>query len=191
MTTSLATDPQKKLLYIVAFFVALYLMMEISGLRSQIAPGAIKEIFLRHTVLGLFFFCLAYSVGNLVYVPGWIFLVGAVFALGKEWGGMASFLAALCSASISFFIIRSVGGTALRSLNNKWADRIFSHLDQRPILSVAILRLLFQTLPAINYALALTDRRFRHYMIGTLIGLPLPIFLYCYFFETIFQYLMN
>ncbi|MFB3146155.1 MAG: TVP38/TMEM64 family protein, partial [Nitrospirales bacterium] len=148
-------------------------------------------IFLRHTVLGLFFFCLAYSVGNLVYVPGWIFLVGAVFALGKEWGGMASFLAALCSASISFFIIRSVGGTALRSLNNKWADRIFSHLDQRPILSVAILRLLFQTLPAINYALALTDLRFRHYMIGTLIGLPLPIFLYCYFFETIFQYLLD
>jgi len=191
MTISLATYPKKKLLYIVAFFVALYLMMEISGLRSQIAPGAIKEIFLRHTVLGLFFFCLAYSVGNLVYIPGWIFLVGAVLALGKEWGGMASFLAALCSATISFFIIRSVGGTALRSLNNKWADRIFSHLDQRPIISVAILRLLFQTLPAINYALALTDLRFRHYMIGTLIGLPLPIFLYCYFFETIFQYLMN
>ncbi len=191
MTISLATYPKKKLLYIVAFFVALYLMMEISGLRSQIAPGAIKEIFLRHTVLGLFFFCLAYSVGNLVYIPGWIFLVGAVLALGKEWGGMASFLAALCSASISFFLIRSVGGTALRSLNNKWADRIFSHLDQRPILSVAILRLLFQTLPAINYALALTDLRFRHYMIGTLIGLPLPIFLYCYFFETIFQYLLN
>ncbi len=191
MTISLATYPKKKLLYIVAFFVALYLMMEISGLRSQIAPGAIKEIFLRHTVLGLFFFCLAYSVGNLVYIPGWIFLVGAVLALGKEWGGMASFLAALCSATISFFIIRSVGGTALRSLNNKWADRIFSHLDQRPIISVAILRLLFQTLPAINYALALTDLRFRHYMIGTLIGLPLPIFLYCYFFETIFQYLLN
>lgn len=191
MTISLATDPKKKLLYIIAFFVALYLMMEVSGLRSQIAPGAIKEIFLRHTVLGLFFFCLAYSVGNLVYIPGWIFLVGAVFALGKEWGGMASFLAALCSASISFFLIRSVGGTALRSLKNKWADRIFSHLDQRPIISVAILRLLFQTLPAINYALALTDLRFRHYMIGTLIGLPLPIFLYCYFFETIFQYLLN
>ena len=126
-----------------------------------------------------------------MYIPGWIFLVGAVLALGKEWGGMASFLAALCSASISFFIIRSVGGTALRSLNNKWADRIFSHLDQRPILSVAILRLLFQTLPAINYALALTDLRFRHYMIGTLIGLPLPIFLYFYFFETIFQYLLD
>ncbi len=191
MTISLATDPKKKLLYIVAFFIALYLMMEISGLRPHIAPEAIKEIFLRHTVLGVVLFCLAYSVGNLVYVPGWIFLVGAVLALGKEWGGMASFLAALCSASISFFLIRSVGGTALRSLNNKWADRIFSHLDQRPILSIALLRLLFQTLPAINYALALTDLRFRHYMIGTLIGLPLPIFLYCYFFETIFQYLLN
>jgi len=191
MTISLPTESPKKLLYILTFFVVLYLMMEISGLRSNISPGTIKEIFLHHTILGLFFFCLAYSLGNLVYIPGWIFLVGAVFALGKEWGGMASFLAGLCSATVSFFIIRSVGGTALLSLKNKWANRIFAHLDERPILSVAILRLLFQTLPAINYALALTDLRFRHYIIGTLIGLPLPIFLYCYFFESIFQYLLK
>lgn len=191
MTIALTTDPKKKLWFIVSFFMVLYLIVELSGLRSQFSPETIKDIFLRHTVLGLFLFCLAYSVGNLAYIPGWVFLVGAVFALGKDWGGGASYLAALCSSTISFFLIRSLGGTALRSINNKWADRIFSHLDQRPVVSVAILRLVFQTLPAINYALALTDIRFRHYIIGTLIGLPLPIFLYCYFFETIFHYLLN
>jgi len=90
MTISLPTESPKKLLYILTFFVVLYLMMEMSGLRSNISPGTIKEIFLHHTILGLFFFCLAYSLGNLVYIPGWIFLVGAVFALGNEWGGMAS-----------------------------------------------------------------------------------------------------
>lgn len=191
MTLSLTTDPKKKILYIVTFFIVLYILVELSGLRSQISPEAIQEIFLQHTILGLFLFCLAYSVGNLAYIPGWVFLVGAVFALGKEWGGSASYLAAICSSALSFFLIRSLGGTALRSLNNQWADRIFLHLDQRPILSVTILRLVFQTLPAINYALALTDLRFRHYIIGTLIGLPLPIFLYCYFFETIFHYILN
>jgi uncharacterized membrane protein YdjX (TVP38/TMEM64 family) len=48
-----------------------------------------------------------------------------------------------------------------------------------------------QTLPALNYALALADIRFRVYLAGTVLGLPLPIFLYCYFFELIFQHLLN
>lgn len=191
MAISLPTDPKIKLLYIVSFFIALFFIIEISGLRAQISPEVIKDLFLQHIVLGLFLFCLAYSLGNLIYVPGWIFLVGAVLALGKEWGGMASFLAGLCSVTMSFFFVRYFGGTALRSINNKWANRIFTHLDERPILSVAILRLVFQTLPAINYALALTDIRFRHYIIGAIIGLPFPIFLYCYFFESIFQYLLQ
>jgi uncharacterized membrane protein YdjX (TVP38/TMEM64 family) len=118
------------------------------------------------------------KVGNLLYVPGWVFLVGAVFALGKEWGGVATFIAGLCSSTLSFYVIRRLGGTALRSLNHRWADKIFAHLDERPIVSVTLLRLLFQTLPALTYALALADIRFRHYFLGTFLGLPVPIFLY-------------
>ena len=43
--------------------------------------------------------------------------------------------------------------------------------------------MLFQTLPALNYALAMSGVKFRDYLIGTLLGLPLPIFLYCLFFD--------
>jgi uncharacterized membrane protein YdjX (TVP38/TMEM64 family) len=46
-----------------------------------------------------------------------------------------------------------------------------------------LLRILFQTVPALNYALALSGIRFRQYLTGTLLGLPLPIALYCVFFE--------
>ena len=191
MAISLTTDPKKKLLYIVAFFTLLYIIVELSGFRSALSPENIKALFLQHPFGGLFLFCLAFSIGNLLYVPGWVFLVGAVFALGKEWGGVATFAAALCSSVISFVLIRRLGGTALRSLNNRWADWAFAHLDERPVLSVSILRFMFQTLPALNYALALTGLRFQHYLIGTIFGLPIPIFLYCYFFEIIFQHLLN
>lgn len=188
MPVALTSDPKKKLLFIGAFFVALFLVVEITGLRTQLSPDAIRTLFVEHTLVGLLLFCAAFSVGNLLYVPGWVFLVGAVFALGKEWGGMATFIAGLCSSTLSFYVIRRLGGTALRSLNHRWADKIFSHLDERPIVSVTLLRLLFQTLPALTYALALADIRFRHYFLGTFLGLPIPIFLYCYFFEIIFQY---
>ncbi len=190
MSFLLTTDPKKKILSIVAFFVVLYLIVEMTGLRSKLSPETIKTLFIEHTVWGLVFFCVAFSIGNLLYVPGWVFLVGAVFALGKEWGGVATFSAAMCSAMFSFLLIRSVGGSALRGLDNKWADRIFRHLDERPILSVTLLRMLFQTLPALNYALALADIRFRDYVVGSILGLPIPIFLYCYFFEYIFLHVL-
>ena len=188
MPIALTSDPKKKLLFVTAFFVGLYLLVEMTGLRSQLSPDAIRALFVEHTLVGLVFFCVAFSVGNLLYVPGWVFLIGAVFALGKEWGGVATFIAGLCSSTVSFYIIRHLGGTALRSLNHPWANKIFAHLDERPILSVTFLRLLFQTLPALTYALALADIRFRHYFLGTALGLPIPIFLYCYFFDIVFQY---
>ncbi len=190
MNVALTTDPKKKLLYILVFFLVLFLLVEITGIRAQLSPEAVKALFIENTFWGLLLFCIAYSIGNLLYVPGWIFLVGAVFALGIEWGGLASFIGAICSSIISFFLIRTLGGSPLRSLNSQWADKVFSHLDERPILSVTVLRLTFQTLPILNYALALADVRFRHYLVGTVLGLPLPIFLYCYFFDTIFQHLL-
>ena len=190
MDVLLTTDPRKKLLYIVVFFGLLYVVVEVTGLRSRLSPEVIKSLFFAYPVWGIVLFCLAFSLGNLLYVPGWVFLVGAVFALGKEWGGVATLVAALCSSTISFLLVRAVGGTALRSFNHRWADKIFARLDERPILSVASLRLMFQTLPALNYALALADIRFRDYLAGTVLGLPIPIFLYCYFFELIFQHLL-
>jgi len=189
MNFPLTTDPKKKLLFIVTFFVLLYVVVEVTGLRSRLSPDVIESLFFAYPVWGIVLFCLAFSLGNLLYVPGWVFLVGAVFALGKEWGWAATLLAATCSSTISFLLIRAVGGTALRSFNHRWADKIFAHLDERPILSVAVLRLMFQTLPALNYALALADIRFRNYLAGTILWLPIPIFLYCYFFELIFQHL--
>lgn len=50
---------------------------------------------------------------------------------------------------------------------------------------MALLRMLLQTLPALNDALALSGVKFRHYLLGTLIGLPLPILLYTVFVDVI------
>ncbi len=171
--------------------VIVFLVAELTGLRASLSPQHIKELFLQFQLWGILIFCISFSLGNLLYIPGWIFLLGAVFALGKEWGGLATYIAALTSSTISFFLIHKIGGDALRSLNNKYADRIFSKLDQHPIYSIALLRLMFQTVPALNYALAMANVRFSHYILGTVIGLPLPIFIYCYFFETIFQHVLK
>ncbi len=180
-------NSKRRLLQIVAFLTALFLIAEVTGLRQSLSPEQIQMLFDQNQLLAIFLFCMVFSAGNLLYVPGWIFLVAAVLALGKEWGGVTTYMAAITSCTLSYFLIKSIGGNALRSLDNKLADRIFARLDAHPVGAIAALRLLFQTVPALNYALALSRVRFRHYLLGTLVGLPLPIFAYCYFFELIFQ----
>lgn len=180
-------NSKNKLWLICGALIALIAIGEITGLRTSFSFGSIKEIFLQNKLTGVIIFSLVFALGNLLYVPGWIFLVAAVLALGKEWGGLATYTAAMVSAILSYALIFKLGKDALRSFDNKWANKIFSNLDHSPIVSIVLLRLLFQTAPPLNYALAMSNIRFRHYLLGTLLGLPLPIFIYCYFFEFIFD----
>jgi len=63
-----------------------------------------------------------------------------------------------------------------------YADSLRRMAEVQSLESVADL---FQTAPAVNYALAMSGIRFRSYLIGTLIGLPLPIAAYCIFFDVL------
>lgn len=162
-----------------------FAIFELSGLRDHLTLAHLRQTILAHEAGGLFIFVAMFSLGNLVQIPGWIFLAAAVLALGAFWGAVVTYIAAIISCGVTFLSIRLLGGDALREMKNKIAMRIFRQLDARPVTSVALLRVFFQTVPVINYALALSGIRFRHYMLGTLLGLPLPIALYCIFFDTL------
>jgi uncharacterized membrane protein YdjX (TVP38/TMEM64 family) len=142
-----------------------------------------REVILQHRIGGLLLFVLLFSLGNLIQIPGWIFLAAAVLTLGRLWGGAATYVAAVTSCALTFVTIRALGGNALRLLTNRVAVRLLRELDSRPMASIVMLRILFQTVPALNYALAMSGIKFRTYLIGTLLGLPVPIALYCIFFD--------
>ena len=97
--------------------------------------------------------------------------------------GAATYIAAVTSCAFTFVTIRALGGNALRLLTNRVAVRLLRELDSHPMASIVMLRILFQTVPAPNYALAMSGIKFRTYLIGTLLGLPVPICLYCIFFD--------
>ncbi len=175
----------KRLLGVFLFLAVLLGIFELSGLRNHFNLEFLRQRILEHEISGLLIFVALFSLGNLVHIPGWIFLAAAVLALGSVWGGVATYVAASVSCVVTFLIIRFLGGDALRDLNNKAAVRILRRLDARPVRSVLLLRALFQTMPALNYALALSGVRFRNYLTGTLLGLPLPIIVYCLFFDSL------
>ncbi|NRH26393.1 VTT domain-containing protein [Pseudomonas sp. MS19] len=173
----------KRLLLVVLFLLALFALFEVTGLRQHFSLEALKSVIQMHPVSGLLLFVLMFALGNLIQIPGWVFLAAAVLALGRLWGGIATYVAACLSCTFTYFTIRYMGGSALRELNNKLAKRLLAGLDKRPVLSISALRMLFQTVPALNYALALSGVRFRDYLLGTLLGLPIPLALYCIFFD--------
>jgi uncharacterized membrane protein YdjX (TVP38/TMEM64 family) len=173
----------KRLLAVFLFLGLLLAVFELSGLRDHFSLAFLQHRILENKISGLLIFILLFALGNLIQIPGWVFLAAAVLALGRMWGGIATYVAASLSCVMTFFTIRFVGGDALRQLKSKIAARLLRQLDAHPISSILLLRILFQTMPALNYALALSGVKFRNYLIGTLLGLPLPIILYCLFFD--------
>ncbi|WP_296219426.1 VTT domain-containing protein [Pseudomonas sp. UBA2684] len=172
-----------RLLLVILFLLGLFLVFEALGIRAQFNLDALQTLILMHPVAGLLLFILLFALGNLIQIPGWVFLAAAVLALGRVYGGLATYLAACISCAFTFVAIRALGGNALRELDNRLAQRLLAGLDRRPLASIIALRMLFQTVPALNYALALSGVRLRTYLLGTLLGLPLPIALYCLFFD--------
>jgi len=173
----------RQLFSVVLFLAILFAAFEFSGLREQFSLDFLRYRIFENKLGGLLIFVLLFCLGNLIQIPGWLFLAAAVLALGKAWGGVATYIAACTSCAFTFFVIRQIGGDALRKLDSRIALGLLGQLDARPVRSVLALRVLFQTVPALNYSLALSGVGFRNYLIGTLLGLPLPIFLYCLFFD--------
>ena len=177
--------PYTRLIAVALFLVLLFGIFELSGLRAHFNLGFLQQIIRNHLASGLVIFVLVFALGNLVQIPGWVFLAAAVLTLGQVWGGVVTYIAACISCIVTFVTIRFVGGDALRQLDSKMAVRLLSRLDAHPVKSILLLRMLFQTVPALNYTLAMSGVRFRAYLLGTLLGLPLPIALYCVFFDAL------
>jgi uncharacterized membrane protein YdjX (TVP38/TMEM64 family) len=56
-------------------------------------------------------------------------------------------------------------------MERPWLRLAMLRLETRPIATVAVLRLVFFMLPALNYVLALTPVRFRDFVVGSALGL--------------------
>lgn len=178
-----------RLLLVLVFLLSLFVLFETLGIRAQFSLDALQTLILMHPVVGLLLFILLFALGNLIQIPGWVFLAAAVLALGRLYGGIVTYVAACVSCTVTYITIRYLGGNALRELDNSLAQRLLNGLDRRPLASIISLRMLFQAMPALNYALALSGVRFRIYLLGTLLGLPLPIALYCLFFDYLAMWL--
>jgi uncharacterized membrane protein YdjX (TVP38/TMEM64 family) len=102
--------PYKKLLTVLLFLGLMLAVFQYSGLREHFNLAFLQQKISENRVSGLMIFMVLFSLGNLIQIPGWIFLAAAVLTLGKTWGGVATYVAASLSCIITFLTIRMVGG---------------------------------------------------------------------------------
>lgn len=182
-----APSPKKKpwvrLVVLVVVLVALYAVGRATGLTEHLSRAEIRALMERLGVLGFFVFLALFSLGELVHVPGIVFVLAALLAYGRLWGGLAAYAGALVSVSFAFALVRRVGGQALGSVTHPRITKVLARLDRAPIATIALLRLVLFLTPALNYVLAMTNVKYRHYIAGSALGLALPIAVVAVAFE--------
>ncbi len=160
---------------LVVLIVGLIVVGKVTGLTAYLTTERIRTLVQAAGWWGALVLIALFCVGELVHVPGWVFLIGSVIAYGRLGGGLLGYVGAICSVSVSFFIVRGVGGKPLGAIRWKVVRKILAQLDTHPLRTVIILRSILWMAPQLNYALALSNVRFRDYLVGSALGLVLPI----------------
>ena len=172
-----------RLVALAVFFFGSLGVAKATGLSESVDVDSVRAFMETAGPLGFAGFVGVFALGELMHVPGFVFVGAASVAYGAALGSGAAYLGALTSVSLSFVVVRTIGGQPLAEVKRPLVKRILSHLDERPLRTVMILRLIFWMAPALNYALAMSKVRFRDYLLGSALGLIIPIPLVVIFFD--------
>src|SRR5262245_66687269 len=97
------------LLVIVGFWITAWA----TGVADWFRPESISGLLAGRGLLGIVAFGALFSAGQLLRVPGPVFVATAVAVYGRNLGTPVAVLGALVSVTVSFAVVRTFGGRAL------------------------------------------------------------------------------
>lgn len=166
-----------RLLALVLILLSLFAVGHYTGFNQSLSIEGIRQRVQDAGAYGVILLLVLFVIGLLVQVPGMVFVGVSIFVYGRLLGGGLAWFGGLLALSVSFLVVRSVGGEALAEIKSPFMKKIFARMDDYPIATVATLRIFFQFSPPLNYALALSPLKFRDYIIGSALGLmPVVVF---------------
>jgi uncharacterized membrane protein YdjX (TVP38/TMEM64 family) len=170
-------SPRVRIALLVSIVVALAAIGHFSGLADGLTRERIAAIASSWGVAGVVLYCALFAIGELVQLPGVIFVLAAVAAYGPYAGTFVAYLGMNAAALAVFVFGRRVAGSALAEIEHPRVRALVREVAERPIRAVAFARGVLFVLPGIGYALALSSVRLRDYLIGSAIGLVVPTLL--------------
>jgi uncharacterized membrane protein YdjX (TVP38/TMEM64 family) len=185
-------NPWPRLAAVGLLVVGLIAVAHLTGL-SEREPAELiselRELMASWGAWGVLVFVVVFLIGELLQVPGLVFVSAAVLSYGQLGGGVLAYCTGVLSVVFSFFVVRGLGGAALGEIDKPWVKTVLKRLNGRPITTVAVLRIVLLLSPPLNYMLALSTIRFRDYLIGSAIGLFPPIAVFVILFDQLMRWL--
>jgi uncharacterized membrane protein YdjX (TVP38/TMEM64 family) len=185
MPTEQKRSGKLRLILVLVLFVGLYALSRFMGFTDW-DPESIRSQVQGAGLWGFFLYAAVFAGGEFLHIPGMVFVAAGILAYGRLLGFALAFLASVISVCFSFAVVRAIGGRALTEIERPFLKRVLQKLDERPIRVVLVLRMLLWLAPALNYTLAMTDLRFRDYLIGSALGLVIPVGGATLFFDWMF-----
>mmetsp|Transcript_64323 Transcript_64323/g.119563 ORF Transcript_64323/g.119563 Transcript_64323/m.119563 type:complete len:262 (+) Transcript_64323:127-912(+) len=164
-----------RLACLAAIVITMLLVGKALHAEERLSGEQIRHDIRQAGVWGPFLFMVMFTIGELLHVPGLVFIAAAVFVYGRLWGGCLAFIGALVAVSVSFLLMRCIGGTALADIQNKYVAALTKGVTDRPLRTVICLRLFFITMPWINTFLALNRISYLDFLVGSGLGLMPPV----------------
>ncbi len=142
-----------------------------AGWLSGVDKESIRDVVRGAGAWGVVVFTALFALAELVHVPGALFVGAAQLLWGPWLGALVGWFGCVVSVTVSFWVVRGVGGRALTEIDKPWMHKALAWLERAPLRTIVVLRAVFWVAPPLNYLLALSSVRFRDYFIGSAVGL--------------------
>ncbi|WP_278313677.1 TVP38/TMEM64 family protein [Lolliginicoccus levis] len=135
-------------------------------------PEEIRDRVAAAGLIGVVVFVLAYAGLSLTPAPASVFSIASGVLFGFAGGAVVVFVAAMIAATAAYAISHYLGADAVARFGGDRTARAVAFLRERGLVSVLLARLI-PLFPfwLVNYAGGLSGITFRHYTLGTAIGI--------------------
>jgi uncharacterized membrane protein YdjX (TVP38/TMEM64 family) len=164
----------------VALVVLLLVGCAIAARRSGVDGPMLQRELLALGILAPPLFLCVFALGELLHLPGILFVLVARVVFGPSLGFLLGYVGAVLAVTISFTVARQLVSAA-RATREPWRPRwgflrrTFERIEASPVRTIALLRLVLWLAPPLSYALASSGVRAKDHLAGTAIGLVIPV----------------
>ncbi|MCB9760745.1 MAG: VTT domain-containing protein [Alphaproteobacteria bacterium] len=180
--------PRTRVALLAVILGGIWLVMWRTGALEQVTVDWVRAKVETAGALGWLLYVGAFCGGVMLHIPGVVFALTGVLVFGPVLGGLLAYSTGLLAISLNFLFIRTVGGQPLNDIENKLVRRALDHIDDHPVRSVAIGRLLLSMSPPVNLALALSSISFRQHLAGSALGLIVPMLVVALFTDAVVRW---
>jgi uncharacterized membrane protein YdjX (TVP38/TMEM64 family) len=175
--------PWARMALVVVVVVGLWVGGTAFGLVDNLTQERVRQMVEASGFWGALVYTAAFVLGQMMHMPGLLFVAAATFAWGGVIGGLIAAVAATIAVAVNFAMVRTVGGGALVEMKRPSIEKLLLNLHRRPMLTMIAARVFFLTSPLLSTMLALSGVRFRDHAIASGLGMLGPILVWAIIFE--------